>query len=102
MPKKSKSKSTKEAKHYVVERASAGGTSGYYSSKSGPSAAARKAANKRFTKSVTKIRITVRETGSDRTFTYDVQRVKLPKAFVSTIAGREIRREYTTKIKAVK
>lgn len=92
----------KEMKHYTVEKSSAGGTDGYYTSRSGPAAAARKAANRRFTSATTKIRITLRETGTQRTFTYDVTRVKLPKPYVSKIKGREIVRQFTTKCKAVK
>lgn len=90
-----------EEKHYVVVLPNSR-EEGRYTSRSGPASAARKAATKRFTNSTTKVRITVRETGTERTFTYDVQRVKLDKPFVSTIKGKTIKREFTTKIKAVK
>lgn len=94
-------KSKGDEKHYVVVLPN-GKEEGRYTSRSGPASAARKAATKRFTGSTGKVRITVRETGSERTFTYDVQRVKLDTPFVSTIKGKQIKREYTTKIKAVK
>lgn len=87
--------------HYTVVKGN-GSEDGDFKSKNGPAAAARKAARPLFTASNTKVRITIREKGSKRTFTYDVTRVKLPKPFVQTIAGRKITREYTTTIKAVK
>lgn len=92
--------SKKEKKNYVVVKASAGGTDGLYTSASGPAAAAKKAATKRFKKSAgAMITITMRQTGSDREFTYHVKRVKLAKPFVSKIAGKEIVRKYATEIK---
>lgn len=92
----------KPIKNYVVERASAGGTDGSYTSRSGPAAAASKAATKRFTSKVTAVKITVRETGTDKLFTYNIKRVKLPKPFVTVIKGKEIVRKYKTVCKAAK
>jgi len=71
---------------YTVVRSSVGAPGGRYVSKSGPAAAARKAASKRFG-SGTSMRVTIRETSSDHEFTYDATRVKLPKPVVRTIAG---------------
>ena len=95
MPKKA----DKTVRYYVVTAASHGGTEGVYTSKSGPSAAARKAATKRFSAGHTSLRITVRERGTDNSFAYNVSRVKLPEPYVTEIAGKKITREYTTKIK---
>lgn len=97
-----KTKSDKKEKNYVIVSVSTGDATGTYRSRSGPAAAARKAANRRFGPGVEKIRISIRETKTSKEFTYDVERVKLPTPFVSTIDGKEIKREYTTKIKAVK
>lgn len=87
-------------KHYVVV-GSNGLESGRYSSSCGPAAAAKKAASRRFTDKVTRLEITVRETGTDRTFTYTARRVKLARPVVRRVAGgREIRSEYVTEVKA--
>lgn len=94
--------SKKETKHYVVVRASAGGTTGRYSSTYGPAAAAKKAAKQRFTGSTNKVRITVRETGTEREFTYDVERKKLAEPKVRKIGNSEVRNMYEIKCKAVK
>jgi hypothetical protein len=94
-------KAAGEIRHYVVVKSSQGGTAGYYSSKSGPAAAAKKAANRRFTASSTTLTLTLRETGTDREFSYRLTRKKLPKPYVSTIAGKEIKRLYTTEVKAL-
>ncbi len=105
-------KSKKEALNYVVESASHGGKVGTYSSKSGPAAAAKKAANKRFTAAHPKIRITIRQTGHKRLFTYDATRRKLNEPFVTIVKSkdkktgrvteREVVRKYKTTLKAVK
>ena len=100
---KKQTKEKKEVKNYVVVEASAGGTEGLYKSTSGPAAAAKKAATKRFKAAkVTTVTLTLRATGSDRLFTYTATRVKLAKPFVSTIAGKEVVREYATEVKKAK
>ena len=91
----------KEAKHYVVVKSTVGGTDGYYSSRSGPAAAAKKAATRRFTDGHNTITLTVRETGTEREFTYQLTREKLAKPFVSKIAGKEVVRRYVVKSKAM-
>ena len=84
----------------MVTRSSAGKPGGRYASKSGPAAAAKKAASKRFgTKS--KARVTVRELGSDREFTYDATRVKLPKPIVRKIGGKTVTSEYRVEVRSV-
>ncbi len=92
----------KGVKNYVVVRSSVGGTDGKYTSRSGPMAAARKAATKRFSSEHTKLTLTIRETNKDREFTYECERKKLPTPYVATIGGKEIKREYITVVKAVK
>ena len=94
-------KARSDERHYVLVKGN-GKEDGDYKSRSGPSGAARKAARRLFSSSVTKVRVTIRETGTKKTFTYDVTRVKLPKPLIRKIKGVEIRNEYTTKIKAVK
>ena len=91
-----------QQRHYVVVKSSAGKPGGRYASKSGPAAAAKKAASKRFGKALHKLRLTVRETGTDREFTYDAHRVKLAKPLVRTINGKTIKTEYTVEVKAVR
>ena len=89
--------------NYVVVASSHGGTDGTYSSKRGPQAAASKAATQRFNKTKTdKLRITIRETGTDRKFTYDVKRVKLAKPVETVIKGVKIVRQYENKVVPVK
>ncbi len=92
----------KETKNYVVVRSSVGGTEGRYTSRSGPMAAARKAATKRFSAQHTKLTLTLRETGKAREFQYECERKKLPNPYVQMIAGKEVKREYMTVVKAVK
>ncbi|KAG1654883.1 hypothetical protein FOA52_006527 [Chlamydomonas sp. UWO 241] len=83
-----------------VVRASSGKTGGRYASKSGPAAAAKKAASKRFG-SKSSVRVTVRETGTDREFTYDAKRVKLPKPVVRKIRGITVTSEYRVDVRSV-
>jgi hypothetical protein len=88
-------------RHYVVVRASLGKIGGRYASNAGPSAAAKKAASNRFG-SKNKMRITVRQTGSDREFTYDATREKLAKPVVRRITGVMVTTsEYRVLVKAV-
>jgi len=87
--------------HYTVVRASSGKAGGRYASKSGPAAAAKKAASKRFGKTGGTMRITIRKNGTDREFTYDAKRVKLPKPVVRKIAGVTVTSEYRVEVKAV-
>ena len=90
-----------ELRHYVVVRSSAGKPGGRYASRSGPAAAAKKAASKRFG-GKSSVRVTVRETGTDREFTYDAKRVKLAKPVViKSIAGVIVTSEYRVEVKAV-
>jgi hypothetical protein len=88
-------------RHYTVVRSSAGKPGGRYASKSGPAAAAKKAASKRFGKEGGKMRVTVRETGTDREFTYDATRVKLPKPIVRKIAGITVTSRYRVDVRSV-
>lgn len=86
---------------YTVVRSSVGEPGGRYASKSGPAAAAKKAASKRFgTKR--SVRVTIRETGTDREFTYDATRVKLSKPVIRKIGGVTVTREFRVKVVAVK
>lgn len=96
-----KARAPKEVRFYVVVKSN-GKEEGVYKSKSGPSGAARKAARRMFTASTTKVRLTIRERGTQKTFTYDVARIKLPKPVIRKINGVEFKNEYTTKVKAVK
>ena len=89
-------------RHYVVVRSSRGSPGGRYSSKTGPAAAARKAATRRFGGASTKLQITVRETGTDREFTYTAHRVRLPKPFVRQINGKNVTSEHKTEVVAVR
>lgn len=89
--------------YYTVTKSSIGKSGGRYSSKSGPGAAAKKAASKRFGKASTgKMRLTVRENGTDHEFTYDATRSKLAKPVVRKIGGVTITSEYQVDVKAVK
>jgi hypothetical protein len=89
-----------EMNHYSVTKSSVGKPGGRYASKSGPAAAAKKAASKRFGKG-TKLRLTVRELGSDREFTYDAARIKLAKPVVRKIKGVTITSEYRVDVRSV-
>jgi hypothetical protein len=95
---------SKPMNHYTVTKTSAGKPGGRYTSKSGPAAAAKKAASKRFGKggSGNKLRLTVRETGTKSEFTYDATRIKLAKPVVRKIKGVTITSEYSVDVKAVK
>ena len=88
-------------RHYVVVKSSRGSPGGRYSSNTGPAAAARKAATRRFG-GASKLQITVRETGSDREYTYVARRVKLPKPFVRQIDGKSVTSEFKTNVVAVR
>ena len=90
----------KSLRHFTVTSASVGEPGGRYSSKSGPDSAAKKAASKRFG-SKNAMRLTVRELGTKKEFTYDAKRVKLAKPFVRKIGGKTIKSEYEVKVKAV-
>lgn len=94
-----------ESQNYVVVKASIGGIGGLYKSKSGPAAAAKKAASKRFQKAkngATSLTLTVRPTGSDREFSYEATRVKLDKPFVSQINGIKVVRKFAIIVKSVR
>jgi hypothetical protein len=71
-------------RYYTVTKTTVGNSGGRYGSHSGATAA-KKAASKRFS-THNKMRLTVRETGTDREYMYTATRVKLPKP-VRTIAG---------------
>jgi hypothetical protein len=77
------------------------GELGYYTSKSGPAAAAKKAATKRFGSGASSLTLTIRETGTKREFKYRLTREKLATPYVSTIAGKQIVRKYATQCKAI-
>jgi hypothetical protein len=98
-----KSKSKSESKNYTVISSSIGGTGGRYTSASGPAAAAKKAASQRLrgASGNNKVRLTVRQLGSDREFKYEATRVKLAKPVVRKIKGVTITSEYKIEIKAV-
>lgn len=90
--------------NYTVASSSLGGPGGRYSSKSGPAAAAKKAASQRFRAASSgskTIRLTMRQLGSDKEFKYEATRVKLPKPFVRKIKGVTITSEYKVEIKAL-
>jgi len=91
--------------YYTVTTSTIGASGGRYSSRSGPGAAAKKAASKRFSKSKgsgSKLRLTVRENGTQREFTYDATRTKLAKPVVRKIGGVTVTSEYFISIAAVK
>ncbi len=90
-----------DTRHYVVLKSSRGEPGGRYSSKSGPAAAAKKAASRRFGKDNSDLRITVRETGTDREFSYVAKRVKLSKPVVREIGGKKITSLYKVEVKSV-
>jgi len=88
------------SRHYTVVRASSGKTGGRYASNSGPAAAAKKAAAKRFGVRST-LRVTVRELGSSNSeFTYDATRVKLPK--IAGVRTSEYRVDVNAVVNAAK
>eukprot|EP00798_Chlamydomonas_sp_ICE-L_P008391 gene8391-18307_t len=78
-----------------------GGEEGRYKGNGGPATAASKAASRRFGSNNT-IRVTVRELGTDKTFSYNATRVKLDKPFISTLQnGDTIERKFRTDVKAI-
>lgn len=87
--------------NYTVVSCTSGETGGTYASKSGPAAAAKKAATRRFN-GKSKLRLTLRQLGTQKQFTYDCQRVKLAKPVMRKIKGATVTSEYETKVKAVK
>jgi hypothetical protein len=90
-----------DANNYTVVATSMGATGGRYTSKSGPAAAAKKAASQRLRKgSGSKITLTVRQLGSDKEFKYEATRVKLAKPVVRKIKGVTVTSEYEIKIKS--
>lgn len=93
-----------ESKNYTVIASSIGGSGGRYTSASGPAAAAKKAASQRLrgaSSGTNKVRLTMRQLGSDREFKYEATRVKLAKPVVRKIKGVTITSEYKIEIKAV-
>ncbi len=87
-------------RYFTVTRTSIGETGGRYASKSGPAAAAKKAASKRFGKSKSnQIRLTIRETGTADEFTYNAHRIKLDKPIVRKINGATITSKYRIEVK---
>ena len=93
----------KAPRYYTVTSSSAGKPGGRYASKSGPKAAAGKAASKRFSKSggPSTLTLTIRENGTTHTFAYKAKRVKLAKPFVRTIGGKTITSEYRVDVEPV-
>jgi len=89
-------------RHYTVTKSSIGSPGGRYSSKSGPAAAAKKAASKRFGKGGSRVTLTVRQLGTDRDFTYSATRTKLSVPVVRKIKGVTIKSEYMVKVKSMK
>ena len=89
--------------NYTVINSSVGKPGGNYVSNSGPAAAAKKAASKRFGSKMN-MRLTIRETGTgtDREFTYDATRVNLPNPIVRNIGGVKVTSKYRVDVKAVK
>ena len=75
---------------------------GRYASKSGPAAAAKKAASRRFKGDQTTMSITIRQLGSDKTFSYTAKRTKLAKPFVSRLGGKTVTREWEVSVVAKK
>jgi hypothetical protein len=111
MPVKSKSKSGSKSKsssnnedkkdtYYTVVNSN-GSEEGRFKGNSGPATAASKAATRRFGNN-SRMRITVRELGTDKTFSYMATRVKLDQPFVSTIMGKRIERNFRTDVKSIK
>ena len=98
MPQQEK-KEKKDTYYTLVNRD--GGEEGRYKGNSGPAAAASKAASRRFG-SNNNIRVTVRELGTDKTFSYNATRVKVDKPFISTLEnGDTIERKFRTDVKAI-
>jgi hypothetical protein len=92
-------KEKKDTYYTLVNRD--GGEEGRYKGNGGPAAAASKAASRRFG-SNNNIRVTVRELGTDKTFSYHATRVKLDKPFISTLDnGETIERKFRTHVKAI-
>lgn len=94
---------TDSTRNYTVTASSVGGIGGRYTSGSGPAAAARKAASQRLrgaTSGTNKVRLTVRQLGSDREFKYEATRVKLAKPVVRKIKGVTVTSEYQVIVKA--
>ena len=92
--------SVKPVRYYIVMASSIGKPGGRYASKSGPFAAAKKAASKRFGKDETSMKLTIRETGTKNEFTYDATRIKLDKPVVRKVGQTTIISEYKTDLKA--
>ena len=93
---------TKPVRYYTVMSTSLGEIGGRYASKSGPFAAAKKAANKRFSGDKTEMRLTIRETGTKNEFTYDAKRVQLSTPVVRKVGDTQITSKFKTDLKAVK
>jgi hypothetical protein len=90
--------------NYTVVSCSSGSPGGTYASKSGPAAAAKKAATRRFDVKSNKyqLRLTLRQLGTQKQFSYECQRVKLPKPIVRNINGITVTSKFETKVKAIK
>jgi hypothetical protein len=96
-----------DMRYYTATESSIGKPGGRYCSKSGPASAAKKAASKRFANNRGssgdgKMRLTLRETGTNREFTYTATRTKLAVPIVRKIGGVTVTSEYKVDVKAVK
>ena len=92
-----------EKRIFTVVSCSVGKPGGRYvvSTSGGPAGAAKKAASKRFTGKNNKMRLTIRQTGTDKEMSYEACRVKLDKPIVRTVGGVEIVTKYRVDVKSV-
>jgi hypothetical protein len=89
-------------KKYYVFVNKDGSENGRYSSTNGPAAAAKKAATRRFTDRMRVLQVTVRETGTQKRFSYTATRTRLPQPLVRQFASGEVRTQYKIVLKAIK
>lgn len=90
-----------EVSYYTVVETSHGDLGGCYRSKSGPAAAAKKAASKRFTSGVSSITLAIRLKGTDIVYRYQAKRVKLSKPVVQEYSnGKQVERKYVIDVHA--
>lgn len=75
---------------------------GRYSSKSGPAAAAKKAASKRFHGSDTQLLISIRQLGTKNVYTYIATRTRLDTPFISQVGNKIITRLWKINVSAKK
>ena len=101
----SRSEKSSNERFYTVVSSSVGNIGGRYASKSGPAAAAKKAATKRFTGAsdkTRKMRIVIRQTKTKKEMVYEATRTKLNKPITRTVAGVKVVKSHKIEIKAVK